>query len=56
MNISKLTGRIGVSIISAMLVVPTTLVAQILEEIVVTAQKREENMQDVPVAVSSLYR
>lgn len=53
MNISKLTGRIGVSIISAMLVVPTTLIAQILEEIVVTAQKREENMQDVPVAVTA---
>ena len=30
------------------------LVAQALEEIVVTAQRREEGMQDVPVAVSAL--
>ena len=28
--------------------------SQVLEEIVVTAQKREENIQDVPVAVSAI--
>jgi outer membrane receptor protein involved in Fe transport len=32
---------------------PTTLAQMVLEEVVVTAQKREQNLQDVPVAVSA---
>ena len=28
----------------------------ILEEIVVTAQRREQNLQDVPVSVTRIYR
>ncbi|OUU79758.1 MAG: hypothetical protein CBC38_04625 [Gammaproteobacteria bacterium TMED78] len=31
----------------------TTIQAQMLEEIIVTAQKREQNLQDVPLAVSA---
>jgi iron complex outermembrane receptor protein len=35
-------------------IVPTTLLAEgALEEVVVTAQKRTQNLQDVPVAVSA---
>jgi iron complex outermembrane receptor protein len=33
---------------------PTTGTSNILEELIVTAQKREQNLQDVPVAVSLL--
>ena len=40
--------------IALFIVVPTTVLAEgELEEVVVTAQKREQNLQDVPVAVSA---
>ena len=32
----------------------TSLSAQVLEEIVVTAQKREQNIQDVGIAITAL--
>lgn len=34
--------------------VSTPVLAQVLEEVIVTAQKREQNLQDVPVAVTAL--
>ncbi|NNC98796.1 MAG: TonB-dependent receptor [Gammaproteobacteria bacterium] len=37
-----------------MLLLSPTILAQQLEEIVVTAQKRAENMQDVPISIQSL--
>ncbi len=43
--------------VALFIVVPTTALAEgELEEVVVTAQKREQNLQDVPVAVYRLYR
>ena len=53
MKVSYLYRSIGVCLMSVVLAVPTTVSAQVLEEIIVTAQKREENMQDVPVAVTA---
>ncbi len=35
------------------LIVPYTVVAQTIEEIVVTTRKKEENLQDVPVAITA---
>jgi len=39
-------------IVLALIINPVNLSAQTLEEVIVTAQKREENLQEVPVAVS----
>lgn len=41
-------------IVAALLVAPPAISAPQLEEVIVTAQKRAENMQDVPVAVSAI--
>lgn len=41
---------IFISLVSA----PSQVSAQVLEEIVVTAQKREENLQDVPIAITAV--
>ena len=38
-------------ITTLLLVAPTILPAQVLEEIVVTAQRREQSLQDVPIAI-----
>jgi iron complex outermembrane receptor protein len=35
-------------------IAPATVNAQFLEEVVVTAQKREQNLQDVPIAISAV--
>jgi len=34
--------------------IPTLSYSKILEEIVVTAQKRQENLQDIPISVTAL--
>jgi len=39
---------------AAAIVLPLTGAAQVLEEVVVTAQKREQNLQEVPISVSAL--
>ena len=48
--------RHGLSVVMAIAVfIPTITTAQgILEEIVVTAQKREESLQDAPVAITAI--
>ena len=38
----------------AALCLPVSAFAQVLEEIVVTAEKREENIQDIPISVTAL--
>lgn len=40
--------------VAAAVAMPTGLSAQVLEEIVVSAQKREENLQEIPISVSAL--
>jgi len=35
-------------------IAPTPVFAQVLEELVVTAQRRSESVQDIPVAISGL--
>jgi iron complex outermembrane receptor protein len=39
---------------AAVAALPVTASAQLLEEVVVTAQKREQNLQEVPISVSAL--
>ena len=45
--------RLGLLTLALALAVPMSASAQALEEIVVTARKREENLQDVPLSVSA---
>ncbi len=41
---------------AAFALITTPAFAQLLEEVVVTAQKREQNVQDVGIAITRLYR
>ena len=53
----KLTNRWKLSTVlavTAAVAMPTGVSAQVLEEIVVSAQKREENLQEIPISVSAL--
>jgi outer membrane receptor protein involved in Fe transport len=45
--ISSCTSLVTLATVMAL---PITASAQVLEEIVVSAQKREENLQDVPIS------
>ena len=40
--------------VAAMLAIPASGAAQLLEEVVVTAQKREQNLQEIPISVTAL--
>lgn len=42
------------SVVCAAVAMPTLISAQVLDEIVVSAQKREENLQEIPISVSAL--
>jgi len=42
------------SVVCAAVSMPTSISAQVLDEIVVSAQKREENLQEIPISVSAL--
>jgi len=48
-----LSGALTITLIVALIGVPSLSYSQILEEIIVTAQKRVENLQDVPVSVTA---
>jgi iron complex outermembrane recepter protein len=52
---NSLSAAIGIAVASVALVqVPTASAQQmVLEEVIVTAQKREQNLQDVPIAVTA---
>ena len=57
MNVATLTGRrIALAVAAVLAASPQLALAQKLaiEEIVVTAQKRSESLEDVPVAVTAL--
>ncbi|MBT8079057.1 MAG: TonB-dependent receptor, partial [Gammaproteobacteria bacterium] len=52
---TAVVGRMtGVTLALCVAAVPATSMAQVLEEIVVTAEKREQNLQEVPVSVTAL--
>ena len=51
MNIKKISNRLLVVPLVACL--PLTASAIVLEEVTVTAQKREESVNDVPIAISA---
>tara|TARA_R110001592_G_scaffold190887_1_gene436938 strand:+ start:13755 stop:15938 length:2184 start_codon:yes stop_codon:yes gene_type:complete len=50
-NISRISASAGATLMAAVVAMPAT--ASVLEEIVVTAQKREENLQDVGISVTA---
>ncbi len=50
----RLNRGIHLAAISAALVLPAATSAAVLEEIIVTAQKRAESLQDVPISVTTL--
>jgi len=50
---SRLVGRLGVAAV-ATLASTSTSFAQVLDEVIVTAQKRAESLQEVPIAVTAL--
>jgi iron complex outermembrane receptor protein len=49
-NFCRIVSSILIILLAAM---PAVSTAQVLEEIVVTAQKREQNLQDVPISVTA---
>jgi len=53
MKLESLLKSLTVPAVVAALAMPATGSAQVLEEIVVSAQKREENLQEVPISVSA---
>ncbi|NOX50436.1 MAG: TonB-dependent receptor plug domain-containing protein, partial [Gammaproteobacteria bacterium] len=55
MLLNKLTKKIGCTALAIVIgLLPATATAALLEEVVVTAQKREQNLQDVSTAVTAL--
>ena len=54
-SISVLRGAVGFSLLASMVLMeaPTTAQQIALEEIVVTARKREESLQEIPLAISA---
>jgi hypothetical protein len=42
-----------VVLVASLIGAPTASYSQVLEEIIVSAQKRDENLQDVPVSVTA---
>lgn len=52
-SIHRSRTAIALGIMSTVLCIPTTSADSLLEEIVVTAQKREQNLQDVPIAITA---
>jgi iron complex outermembrane recepter protein len=53
MQHGKIPVRSGVTLTLASLLLPVSSIAQVLEEVVVVAQKREENLQDVGISVTA---
>jgi iron complex outermembrane receptor protein len=52
-TLNRLTA-FGVGAISCFLAVPSVQAQIVLEEIIVTAQKREENIQEVPISITNM--
>ena len=53
------TGVINSALLGSLLLMPTQALTQgdrVIEEIMVTATKREESLQDIPMAVSVLLK
>lgn len=51
----KSIGKILTLIVTTIgIAAPTISIAQVLEEVVVTARKREESLQDVPISVQAI--
>jgi iron complex outermembrane receptor protein len=50
----KRLAAIGAGAISFLLIIPSVQAQAILEEIIVTAQKREENIQEVPISITNM--
>ena len=53
-DIQKISTTIGVLAVSCSLVSPALLAQGVLEEIIVTAQKREQNIQEVPISITMM--
>ena len=53
MKINPLTRQSAWLAVAAVAAVPIGASAQVLEEVVVTAQKREQNIQDVGISVTA---
>ena len=49
---SKMNRQVGVLALATF--IPGTLAAQSIEEVVVTAQKREQSLQEVPIAITGI--
>jgi len=54
MSYKHLTGAVFGTVITALLFSPGPVQAQVLEEIVVSAQRREQSLQDVPISVLAI--
>ena len=52
--ITKLTKKSGVLALGIVMAAPVYSASDVLEEIVVTAQKREENIQEVPISITRM--
>ena len=56
MNVTRFAPRrlaVAVAAVVAVAVTPAALSQGVLEEVIVTAQKRAQSLQDVPIAVSA---
>ena len=54
LSMNKLTSTVGLLALIGAIAAPALQAQAVLEEVVVTAQRREQNIQEVPISITSM--